>query len=211
MLKGILFDLDGTLIQTELMIMEGFRHAMHEHLPEVKITKEDETNFLGQTLDKSFNKYSKDEKVLNNLIESYKVYTNEKLVNGLKTHNNAVQILKHLKDNDLKIGVVTSKRTKLATENLAHVGLIEYVDVVVGSDLVKNHKPHPESLELALTKLGLKPENAIYIGDHENDIKAANAAKMMSCGVTYSYRLKELLLENPTYIIDDLINLEDVI
>lgn len=211
MLKAILFDLDGTLLKSETMIMEGFRHAMETVLPNLKYTKDDETNFLGQTLDTSFNSYATDEATKELLIDAYRNHTKASSEKGLVAHNNALKILKHLKANDIKVGLVTSKGSELAKANLTSINLIDYFDVIVGSDLVSNTKPNPESLRLALDLLELKVEDAIYVGDHENDIKAANSLKMLSCGVTYSYRLKEMLLENPTYVIDDLINIEDII
>lgn len=61
-----------------------------------------------------------------------------------------------------------------------------------------------------MTLLQSKPEETIYIGDHENDIKAAKNAKITSCAVSYSCRLEEMLLENPDYIIDQLNNLKDL-
>lgn len=211
MVKAILFDLDGTLIRTEEIIMAGFRHAISKYLPDTKINKTDETNFLGQTLDNSFKKYTKDESITKSLINTYKAYTKELIEKELKTHNNAENILKYLKSKNIKLGVVTSKANDTATNDLKIVNLLNYFDVIVGFDNVKNHKPDPESLLKAAEILNIDPKHMVYVGDHENDIIAANKAKMVSVGVTYSYRFKELLSENPVYVIDDLINLEDII
>ncbi|HHW79205.1 MAG TPA: HAD-IA family hydrolase [Acholeplasmataceae bacterium] len=211
MIKAVIFDLDGTLVQSEEIIMEGFSYAMAKHLPQVIINKDDETNFLGQTLNRSFIKYTKDIETLKKLIETYKEYTNVRMANGLKTYPNAYKIIKYLKDQNVKVGLVTSKTESVAIENLETTKLDGLFDVIIGYNSVSKHKPDPEGLLKALEVLNVNKENAIYIGDHENDIKAAKSAKMLSCGVTYSKRLNEVLLENPTYVIDDLINIEDII
>lgn len=211
MIKAVIFDLDGTLIQSEQIIMDGYAYAMQMHLPNIEITRDDITNFLGQTLENSFKQYTKDTDIIFELTKTYRTYTSEKSNEELITYPNAHNIVKYLKDKNIKLGIVTSKGLEVATENLKTVGLDGMFDCLIGYESVENHKPSPDGLLKALEILNVKPEEAIYIGDHENDIKAAKKAQMLSCGVTYSHRLEELLFESPTYVVDDLINLEDII
>lgn len=211
MIKAVIFDLDGTLIQSEKIIMDGYAYTMKKHLPDVIVTKDEITNFLGQTLENNFKKYSDDTELVEKLTNSYRKYTNEKSEKELITYPNALNIVKYLKSQNIRLGIVTSKAEEVAISNIKTVGLDGFFEFVIGYESVTNHKPNPDGLLLALEKLNVKAEEAIYIGDHENDIKAAKKAKMLSCGVTYSHRLEDLLFENPTYVIDDLINLEDII
>lgn len=211
MIKAVIFDLDGTLIQSEKIIMDGYAHTMKMHLPKIEITKDDITNFLGQTLENNFKQHTNDQELILKLTQTYRNYTNELSKKELITYPNALAIVKYLKDEKIKLGIVTSKTEEVVKENLKTVGLDGQFEVIIGYESVLNHKPDPEGLLKALTILDVKASEAIYIGDHENDIKAAKNAKMLSCGVTYSYRLEELLFENPTYVVDDLINLEDII
>jgi HAD superfamily hydrolase (TIGR01662 family) len=167
-MKTILFDLDGTLIQTPTIILEAFKQTFKMHLKEVELSEKELSNFLGQTL-------------------------------------------LYLKKQGCQIGIVTSKLKDVATYHLKLTNLFEDVDLIVGYEDAENHKPHPDPLLKAIELLNAKKEDTIYIGDHENDIKAAKKAGIESCAVTYSNRLHEMLLEQPEYVIDNLDNLTDII
>lgn len=210
-MKTILFDLDGTLIQTPKIILKAFKQTFETHLKDVQLTDKILSNFLGQTLWQTFNFYTNDKALVDVMIEHYRKVSNEMIELGLTSYPNAKETIIYLKENGCKIGVVTSKLNEVASYHLKLSGLLEYIDILVGYDDVQNHKPHPDPLLKALEILNIKKEDALYVGDHENDIRAAKKAGIESCAVTYSSRLQEMLAEQPEYVIDDLDNLRDII
>ncbi|BCR35165.1 HAD-IA family hydrolase [Mariniplasma anaerobium] len=210
-MKTILFDLDGTLIQTPTIILEAFKQTFETHLKEVELSEKELSNFLGQTLWQTFEFYTDDKDLVNEMIDHYRNVSNMMIEEGLKAYPNAKKTILYLKNQGCKIGVVTSKLKDVATYHLKLTNLFEDVDLIVGYDDVKNHKPNPDPLLKAIELLNVKKEDTLYVGDHENDIKAAKKAGIESCAVTYSSRLHEMLLEQPEYVIDNLDNLRDII
>lgn len=211
MVNTILFDLDGTLTTSTEIIMDGYKHMMDQLFPDVVLTKEEQTAFLGRTLVDNFSRYTADPKMLKEMEYLYRKYTNDMNAKMLKTYPNALNVVKYLLDMGVKIGIVTSKSYEVAMMDLKTVGLDKYFDVVVGYEHTNKHKPEPDSLLKAIELLNSKPEETVYVGDHENDIIAAHKAGMQSVAVTYSYRINQALRQNPTYIVDDLIHIKDII
>jgi HAD superfamily hydrolase (TIGR01549 family) len=210
-MKTILFDLDGTLIQTPTIILEAFKQTFETHLKDIKLSEKELSNFLGQTLWQTFGFYTDDKDLVDEMIDHYIKVSNMMIEEGLKAYPNAKKTILYLKQQGCKIGIVTSKLKDVATYHLKLTNLFEDVDLIVGYDDVTNHKPNPDPLLKAIELLGSKKEDTLYVGDHENDIKAAKKAGIESCAVTYSSRLHEMLLEQPEYVIDNLGNLKDIV
>lgn len=212
MIKAVLFDLDGTLIDSAPVILRCFDSVFKEIFPHTEISEDEKLEFLGPTLVHTFSRYTEDQSLVERAV---KLYVHCSLLehdnNNIKAFPNAYELLEILKARNIKIGVVTSKRSDAAAYGLKLNGLLEFVDILIGSDSVKNHKPHPEALNKALKELNLSPSEVIYVGDHENDILAAQAAKIKSVGVTYSYRLPQIESINPDYLISNLLEIKDIV
>lgn len=103
----------------------------------------------------------------------------------------------------LPLALVTNKPTPFVAPILASLDIAKYFTVVIGGDDVKNKKPHPEPLFLVAEKLGLAPAELLFVGDSRNDIQAAKAAGCSSIGLTYGYNYGEpISLSEPDYIFD---------
>ncbi|PLO70908.1 phosphoglycolate phosphatase [Klebsiella michiganensis] len=103
----------------------------------------------------------------------------------------------------LPLALVTNKPTPFVAPILASLDIAKYFTVVIGGDDVKNKKPHPEPLLLVAEKLGLAPAELLFVGDSRNDIQAAKAAGCSSIGLTYGYNYGEpISLSEPDYIFD---------
>lgn len=211
MIQLVLFDLDGTLIQSTDIIIDTFKEIFATYFPEVKLSEKEYSNFLGQTLFDTLGFYAKDHQDIDDLVHAYRALSQTKIEKELKAYSGALQVITYLKKKGCKIGVVTSKIRRLATEHLTKVQLFEQIDGLIGYEDVINHKPNPEPILKALELFGVEGEAAIYIGDHENDIVAAKKAGILSCAVTYSYRLKEMLDHQPDFVIDELKHLKDIV
>lgn len=211
MIKCVLFDLDGTLIQTTEIIIETFKVTFQKYFPHIQLSDDDYTNMLGQTLFTTFGYYTSNQDEINEVVQFYRTYSDDIIEQGLKSYPGAVEIMTFLKKKNVKIGVVTSKMRHVATHHLKLTGLVDFIDRLVGYEDVTEHKPSPEPILKALQLFGTKPQSTIYIGDHENDIISAKKAGILTCAVTYSQRLKEMLSYNPDYAIDELMHIKDII
>lgn len=211
MVDTILLDLDGTLIDTTEIIISAFKETFDHFFPNVKLSEDEYTNLLGQTLYKTFGFYTEDPKQLDDIIKFYREVSNLRIENGLEAYPKAQETLAYLKKKNIKLGIVTSKMRKVATYHLEITGLLSYIDGIIGYEDVVEHKPSKEPIEKALELLNASKERCVYVGDHENDMIAAKRAGIMACAVTYSNRLNEMLKENPEFVIDELSHLKDFI
>ena len=103
-----------------------------------------------------------------------------------------------LRDRGYALGVVTSKSREFAQRGLRLCALWEFMDVFVSMDDSSRHKPHPEPLLLALERLQVAPEHAVYVGDSRHDMQAARAAGIATVAALWGpVPRRELELENP--------------
>jgi HAD superfamily hydrolase (TIGR01509 family) len=154
--------------------------------------------------------YIREDQDMDTLVGFYRE-TSEILMKDVKAYPNAKEIMERLQSKGVHIGVVTSKMNHVAREHLTLIGLNAYVTHLVGYEDVKKHKPDKEPIEKALSLFDMTASEALYVGDHENDMIAAKAAGVISCAVSYSHRLKEMLAVMPDYVVDDLLQIEEMI
>ena len=210
MIKLVLFDLDGTLLKSTEIIMEAFVITFKKYFKDITLDERTLTSFLGHTLFETFGLYIKEDQSMDELVSFYR-QTSEALMKDVQAYPNATALMESLKSKGVQIGVVTSKMNHVAREHLTLIGLNDYVTHLVGYEDVINHKPDKEPIEKGLSLYGITPDEAVYVGDHENDMVAAKAAGVISCAVSYSHRLKEMLAVMPDYVVDDLLQIEDMI
>ncbi|MDY0276963.1 MAG: HAD-IA family hydrolase [Acholeplasma sp.] len=203
-IKAILFDLDGTLINSPEIIMQGFIGAINEHHPSYQLTKKEITDVLGQTLIRAFDKFSNNENEYQRLVSTFRKITNELSSKMLNTYENAKNVIQYLRKKNYFVGLVTSKSREVVNDNLKSVKLENLFDVIITFEDVVNHKPHAEPLLKALEKTNYLPEETIYIGDHENDCIAGKNANMVTGIMGYTFRMDEVKKVNPNYIFKDL-------
>lgn len=211
MIGLVLFDLDGTLIQSTEVIMETFVITFEKYFKEVTLDHQTLTSFLGTTLFKTFELYMDETHDIDELVGFYRQTSESLMKEKLLAYPNAKTLLETLKEQGLRLGVVTSKMREVAKAHLSLVGLESYIEHIIGYEDVRLHKPDKEPLVKALEVFQMASSDAIYVGDHENDMLAAKHANMMCCAVTYSHRLKEMLAVQPDYVVDDLIQILDIV
>lgn len=210
MIKLVLFDLDGTLLKSTEIIMEAFVITFKKYFKDITLDERTLTSFLGHTLFETFGLYIKEDQSMDELVSFYR-QTSEALMKDVQAYPNATALMESLKSKGVQIGVVTSKMNHVAREHLTLIGLNDYVTHLVGYEDVINHKPDKEPIEKGLSLYGITADEAVYVGDHENDMVAAKASGVISCAVSYSHRLKEMLAVMPDYVVDDLLQIEDII
>lgn len=180
-LEAILFDLDGTLIDSIELIVKSYEHTLREHgKPELSRAKI--MSFIGIPLRKHLQHYAVDEAEVESMTRTYRAWNLEHHDSLVRPFAGVDGMLAGLRERRQNIAVVTSKLSEAAWRGLALCGLEGYFDVLVGADDVERHKPDPTPLLFACERLGVEPQHCAYIGDSVHDMVAARAAAMGAIG-----------------------------
>ncbi|MGN1398429.1 MAG: prolipoprotein diacylglyceryl transferase [Erysipelotrichaceae bacterium] len=210
----IIFDLDGTLIDSNQCIINSFKQVFKNRCPDLVLTEEDCANFLGPTLEESFMKHCPEasKQQIEEMVEEYRL-VNQKLHNEyVKAMPNAKELLDYLKENGYTMAIASSKKTDTVNLGLQVSGLEGYFDTIVGVEQVYNHKPDKECLIKVLKQVGGTFSNAVYIGDSASDIVCAKNAGCYSIGYTSNKVLLDKLTESkPNAMVDDLLEVEEIL
>lgn len=209
-IKGVLFDLDGTLIDTHDLILSSFRHATREVLGR-EIPDEVLMRKVGQPLVVQMWDFTEDDAVHEQLVRTYRAYNEAKNDEVVRAFPGVGEMLEALREAGYPLGVVTSKRHALAWHTLEVLGLASYFEFLVGSDDCPAHKPDPEPVELGCDKLGLRPDECLYVGDSPFDMAAGNGAGCVTAAATWGmFPVEALKAEAPDFTIaaaDELLGL----
>lgn len=203
MLRAIIFDLDNTLLDFMGLKNKSCDAAIDAMINAgLRIEREKARNILFNLYNKYgiehgriFQKFlakldKKDMKILSAAIVAYRRVQAE----GRKPYKGVKEVLQNLK-RKYKLGVISDAPSIKAWTRLTELGLIDFFDIVITYDDTKKKKPHPLPYRLALQKLGIKPEEVLFIGDAPHrDIKGAKAIGMKTClaeyGLQDAYRLQ---------------------
>jgi pyrophosphatase PpaX len=184
MLPALLFDLDGTLIDSIELILRSARHACVGF--EGRAPSDDEWRArIGRPLSDTFRDFTSDGAEVERLIGRYREYQLEHHDRLVRPYDGVIDVIQRFARAGHPMALVTSKSDWLAERALRHVGLSEAIPVVVGCDSCTRHKPHPEPVERAITLLRSTPGNAIFVGDSPHDVEAGRAAGVYTVGVTW--------------------------
>jgi pyrophosphatase PpaX len=178
----VLFDLDGTLIDSGAMILASFRHATRTVLERDVADEVLLAHVGGSSLHDQMRVLDPDR--VEELVHCYREH-NETLHNGLCCFPGIVDVVETLHADGRHLGIVTAKRRPTVDLAFARVPLAQYFDTVVTSEQTERHKPHPEPILLALDRLGANAADAVYVGDSPVDMGAARAASVRAIGVSW--------------------------
>jgi pyrophosphatase PpaX len=197
----VLFDLDGTVIDSGAIILASMRHAAKEVLG---VEPEDETLMAavgGPGLEAQMHALAPD--LVDELVTVYREH-NEPLHDELVCCAGVEDVLVRLKDEGRLLGIVTAKRRKTVDLAFARLPLVHLFDAVVCGDETKRHKPDPEPLLVALDRLGARADEAAYVGDAPFDVEAAKAAGIFSVAVTWGgiHARERLEAEHPDALVE---------
>jgi len=209
MIKALLFDFDGTLLNTNDLIIQTFMHVLNERFPG-QYSPKDCLKFLGPSLKQTMSDIAPGEE--DAMIAKYREY-NELHHDELVTqYPDVVSTLEQLKAIGIKLAIVSTKRNGMIDRGLSVLGASHLFDVCIGTDDVKNVKPDPEPVLLALERLGVNKEEAIMIGDNSHDIEAGHNAGIKAAGVAWAFKGPEYLLQfKPEYMLHHMTDLLDIV
>ena len=203
-LDTIIFDLDGTLIDTNNIIVRSFRSTFERHFPDISLTDEKIHTFIGPTLHQTFGDYTRDPFLIQDMIDSYREFYVDYEVGNFRIYPNVVEVVTQLKELGYNLAVLTSKFRVAAWPSYTHYGLDQLFDVFVGLDDVDYPKPHRNAVDTVLAQFpGYK--GAIMIGDNQGDILAGKNAGIYSAGVAWCLKGPAHLMEvNPDFMLQDM-------
>lgn len=205
MIKAILFDLDGTLADTNNLIFQSFRHTL-AHYDILDVSDEDIYALFGEPLEYSMARFKPEE--VDNMVTVYRNYNESRHDELIRPFANVQETLAELKERGLALAIVTSKRQAVAMRSLDALDLTPYFDVIVTPELTQKHKPDPAPVNYALNALGVSPNEAVMVGDSPFDIASGKGAGCQTVAVTYSKITPRLLAEaQPTLMIDSISDL----
>lgn len=205
----ILFDLDGTLLDTNDLILQSFAYVFDHYLPEYDYTQADLLACIGPTLKQTFTRLAPERaEELTTAYRQWNIANHDRLVHAFPQ---VQETLAQLQAQGCQLAVVTSKRRDVVEMGLNLCGLKQYFPVVVTYDDVENHKPEPDALHLALEQLR-KSERVLMVGDNSHDIHGADNAGVDSVGVAWSVKGRAFIEAlKPTYVIDSMSELLTIV
>jgi pyrophosphatase PpaX len=200
-LRAVLFDVDGTLLDTFDFIYGAFEHAFAVHgVP--PLTRSEISHLMGGPLEEVYRTMAADLDA-NALAETHRIFQSNNL--ALATlFPSTMDVLQTIKQRGLKIGAITTRSIRTSVRSLEQNGIADYFDVIVSAEDVTRHKPDPEPILKALDFLRLKPNEAVMVGDTYADIEAGKNAGTRTVAALYGFGGERLLALNPDFAIREL-------
>jgi pyrophosphatase PpaX len=197
----VLFDLDGTVVDSGGIILASMRHATREVLGRDFGDAELMQAVGGPGLEAQMAVFAPER--VDELVRVYRDH-NEPLHEELEACAGMQDVLQRLHEEGRRLGVVTAKRRSTVELAFARVPLAHLFETVVGGDETEKHKPDPEPLLLAAKRMNADPAETAYVGDSPFDIRAAKAAGMYAVAVTWGriHDRERLEREQPDAIVE---------
>lgn len=206
----VLFDADGTLIDTQALIFDSFRHTFKKYRPEMEMSEEVLHSFMGPTLFDTFSKYVPE--AVEEAVAYYREFNHAQHDFYVKEIPHAKAMLKQLKEDGYTVGVVSNKMKDLVERGLRLCELDTYMDVVIAFDDVNTPKPNPEGIIKACKEACYPVDDVIYVGDAPGDIYAAkNMCAYSIAMISDMFNEEALKKTNPCRMIYDLSEMNEIV
>ncbi len=201
---AVLLDLDGTLIDSERLILASYRHTMREHLGHVP-PEETWKSTIGQPLVVQMKMFAETDDQVDAMIRTY-------VDHNLLHHDDLVRpfpgmrsVIEAVRESGVDLGIVTSKKRRSTHMGLARCGLpAEWFRVIITADDVERYKPEPEPVLAALEGLGVRAEDTIFVGDSTHDMRSGRAAGVATAAALWGpYTRAQLEPTEPDLWLDE--------
>lgn len=201
-IRAILFDVDGTLLDTREFILQAFEHALATHgFP--PLGRDALSGNVGMKGLAEIYAEIADADTADALCETHIAFQHKNR-HLSKTFANTAQTLATLRQKGFRLAAVTTRKKATSVQTLADAGIDRYFDSIVSGDDVTNLKPHPEPLLKALGVMDIMADNAVMVGDTPVDIQAGKNAGTKTIGATYGFHGIHIRQASPDHLIDDI-------
>ena len=210
----LLFDADGTLIDTIPLITASFRHVVEKHDPTRNMSEQDYKDIVGPPLFETIQMLfpNESEETIHQYVEDYREYNLAKHDEIVKALPNVVEMLEYCKQQGYDMGVVSNKTESLVIKGLKISGIDSYFKVILGKDQMDKVKPDPDGILKACEQLNRTHDDLIYFGDTAGDILAAKNMAAYSVAVVFDEDYRERVESaKPCTILTDWNQLKDLL
>lgn len=210
MIDTVIFDFDGTLANTNQMIINSFKH-IYSVFREEECDEEYVMNTFGEplalTLTRDFGQFN-----FEDVIACYREYQKDRFDDEVTLYETVVETLEYLKNKNVKMGIATSRLKYSTVSALENFNIDKYFDVVISADDVEKHKPDKEPLIKAINELKSSPEKTLYVGDSRFDMECAINAEATPALAGWQRGSKELAEKyNIKYVLEKMWDITKII
>lgn len=201
---ALIFDVDGTLIDTEHYIVSAFQHVISENnLPHK--SEKFLRSLIGMPLSQIYELLASPRSTddVERLCGQHVDFQKEK-IHLVREYPYVRETLAHLQSCDVRMGIFTSRQSPSVRPTLQYAGIDSFFDVIIAGEQVQNGKPHPEGLLKALAELQIAPSNAFMVGDTDLDIMVGKNASAKTIGVSWGMRGTDVYDYGADYVIDSM-------
>jgi len=208
---ALLFDLDGTLVDSIELILGAARHAFDGFSGRAP-TDEEWRAGIGRPLNTMLREFATGDEEVARLFARYREYQLAHHDRLVRVYEGVVEAVQSFASEGHPMAIVTSKSDWMAEKALVLVGLDRLIPTIVGAESCVNHKPHPEPVERALALLEVPAANAVFVGDSPHDVESGRAAGVMTVAATWgAFTRDELERSGADVVIDRVQELRGVV
>ena len=183
-IDAVLFDLDGTLIDSIDLILASYRHTMAEH-GRPPVPDSEWMSGVGTPLRVQLGPWAESPENLLAMVATYRAYNLANHDRMITAFPGVVEVVRAIRGQGFRTAVVTSKNREGASRGLRLVGLESEIEIVVAADDVERPKPHPEPVERAVERLGADPRRTLFVGDSIHDLDSGRQAGVLTGAVLW--------------------------
>lgn len=199
----VLFDLDGTIIDSIRLIIDSYHHTLRVHGHPAR-TDADWLAGIGTPLTVQFREWCDDPATLAAMVATYREFNLAHHDTRVRPYPGIIEVIRQLRSVGLRTGLVTSKNRSGALRGLGLCHPESLMDVLVCADEVVNPKPHPEPVTRAVALLDADPGRTVYVGDSVHDMRSGRAAGVRTAAVLWGpFTRAELAVTEPDHWLED--------
>ncbi|MBN2540815.1 MAG: HAD-IA family hydrolase [Bacilli bacterium] len=206
----VLFDLDGTLVNSNELILKSFEETLKKYMPNRQFSRIELIDMIGPPLKETFSIATTDPKVIQEMIDYYREVYVRLEFDYIEIYPNTLMMLEELHSRGFNLGIVTTKFKVSAMPSIERYGMDRYLTANCFLDDIKEHKPHPEPIFYALKQIPFY-EGVVMVGDNTSDIMAGRNASILTCGVEWSIKRDLIKSSKPDFWIHDFLELIQLI
>lgn len=208
---AVLFDLDGTLIDSIGLLLASVRHAFEGFAGRAP-TDEEWVAGIGTPLARQLKAFCQTDEQLEAVTTRYRIYQRAEHDRLTTAFPGTLEVLGSLAASGHPMGIVTSKSNEMMNRALDLTGIAPYMQSKIGCDSCSLHKPDPFPVRMALGELGYEPDEAVFVGDSPHDINAGNSAGVTSIAAVWGpFRRDQLAPANPSHYLEDIADLPGLV